>query len=115
MIEGPLPIVLKGPIKLTPSLEAILEVSSTLERESTVSREKETLGDQNKQDVEKPMQKLESTLEDIPEVDEDMAKELWRDVQKRADEERKEHLMPPFSFMNGYQSLAKKFPADSLN
>lgn len=114
IMEGPLPTIPNQPIKLTPSLKAILEVSSTLERESTIPRE-EPLGNQDKQDVEKPTQKLESTSEDILEVDEDMAKEWWREVQKRADQEGKEHLAPPFSLTDDYQSLDEICLANSLN
>ena len=38
MIEGPLAVLPKGPIKLTPSLETILEVSSQKENARTKSR-----------------------------------------------------------------------------
>ena len=65
--------------------------------------------------MEKPTQKLKSTSKEIPEVDEDMAKELWREVQKTADDQKIGHLMPPFSLMDGYQSLEDNCLADSLN
>ena len=108
MMEGPLPVVSKGPIKLTPSLETILEVSSQKENAQTESGGA----------TEKGMyaSKGADTLEEIPEADENLASNLWREVQKRADEEKnKKNLTPPFSLVSGYQFIADNCPADSLN
>ena len=86
MLEGPPPSLPKGPIILKPPLDTILQVSSALEKESTILRGEETLSDQRKQDDLPQIPKR--TLEDIPEVDEDMVVTLWREVQIRANEQR---------------------------
>lgn len=112
MFDGPPPPLKRMPMSVKPPSDTILEVSSTLERASTTPTDK-TLKDHKKQD--EPPQIPERTLEDILEVDEDMAVALWREVQTRADEERSEHLTPPISLMDGNQSLEDNCPADSLN
>ena len=62
MMEGPMPIQPKGPRKLKPSLETILEVS--LQRENTRTK--------SHREIEHHMQESrEATfLEEIPEADE---------------------------------------------
>ena len=107
MMEGPLPIQPKGPRKLKPSLETILEVSLRQERARTESNV----------DLEQDSQaSWEATfLEEIPAVDEEIASSLWSEVRGKADKARSGIGSPPFSFMNANQPLEDKWAADSLN
>ena len=107
MMEGPLPVLPKGPIKLTPSLETILEVSSQKENARTESRgvtERTTY-----------VSRETVPLEEIPEADENLASSLWREVRKQVEEERSGRASPPFPFMEENHPLEDKWAADSLN
>ena len=68
MIEGPMPVLPKGPIRLKPSLETILEVSSRRENVRTNS---------NKGTEHNSQASREATLlEEILEVDKQLASSL---------------------------------------
>ena len=92
MMEGPLPIQPKGPRKLKPSLETILEVSSKQERARTES---------NAEPEHDLQTSWETTfLEEIPTIDEEIASSLWKEVRGKVDKARSGIGSPPFSFMN---------------
>ena len=107
MMEGPMPIQPKGPKKLKPSLETILEVSSRQERARTESNAEPKLDSQASWEA--------TFLEEIPAVDEDIASRLWREVREKIDKARSEIASPPFSFMNANRPLEDRWAADSLN
>ena len=65
MIEGPLPNAFKGPIKLKPSLETILEVSAQRENEQIEPRETTEYGTHNSREtfpLEQANENLASSL-----------------------------------------------------
>ena len=64
IMEGPLPVLPKGPIKLTPKLETILEVTSQKEKELS-----ESIGDADKTTY---LSKETIPPEEIPEADENL-------------------------------------------
>ena len=97
MIEGPMPIQPKGPIKLKTSLETILEVSSRQERARTKS---------NAELEHDSQASWEATfLEEIPAADKGIASSLWREVRGKKNKARSGIGSPPFSFMNANQPL----------
>ena len=107
MMEGPMPIRPKGPKKLKPSLETILEVSLGRERARTES---------NAELEHDSQASWEATfLEEIPAADEDIASSLWREVRGKTDKARSGIGSPPFSFMNANQPLEDRWAANSLN
>ena len=97
MMEGPMPIQPKGPKKLKPSLETILEVSSKREKARTESNTEPELDSQDYWEA--------AFLEEMPVVDEDIASSLWREIRGKTDNARSGIGSPPFSFMNANQPL----------
>ena len=75
MLEGPWPILPKGPVKLKPSLETILEVSSQAENAKSESKEA----------IEHSMcvSQEEIPLEEIPEADENLASAFGERLERR--------------------------------
>ena len=107
-------MVEKGPISKKPALDTILEVSSILERASTIlpkldgTKEKCEAGETSKG----PLKELEMILE----VDEDMATAMWEAVHCKNEASKSENLTPPFSYMDASQSIEDNHPpANSLN
>ena len=107
MMEGPMPIRPKGPKKLKPSLETILEVSSRRERARTESNAKLEIDSHASWEA--------TFLEEIPAADEDIASSLWREIRGKTDKARSGIGSPPFSFMNANQSLEDRWATNSLN
>ena len=102
-----MPVQPKGPRKLKPSLETILEVSSRRENAKTKS---------NKEMEWKSQVFKEATLlEEIPEADELLASSLWREVRERAEGDQSGRISPPFPFMNTCHPLEDQWAVDSLN
>ena len=107
MMEGPMPIQPKGPRKLKPSLETILEVSSKRKRARTESNAEPEFDSQASWEA--------TFLEEILAADKDIASSLWREVRGKTDKARSGIGSPPFSFMNANQPLEDRWAADSLN
>ena len=102
-----MPIQPKGPKKLKPSLETILEVSSRRERARTESNAEPELNTQTSWEAIFP--------EDIPAADEEIASSLWREVRGKTNKARSGIGSPPFSFMNANQPLEDQWAANSLS
>ena len=107
MMKGTMPIQPKGPRKLKPSVETILEVSSRQEKARIESNAEPELDSQASWEA--------TFLEEIPAVDKDIASSLWREVRGKTDKARSGIGSPPFSFMNANQSLEDRWAADSPN
>ena len=97
MMEGPMPIRPKGPKKLKPSLETILEVSSRRENAKTESNKGIEINLQASKEA--------ILLEEIPEVDKQLASSLWREVREKAQDKQSGEVSPPFPFMDTYHPL----------
>ena len=114
ILEGrPKPLT-RGPVFLKPSLETIPEVTSSAERGSDAvvpsvlaksqQQEEKTLDHEHNE-----KQPLNATDfgDEIPELEETMAREMWDAVQQRIDEESPSLKSPPFSIVDftGRQSI----------
>ena len=97
----------RGPKKLKPSLETILEVSSRRERARTESNAEPELNSQASWEAIFP--------EEIPAADEEIASSLWREVRGKTNRARSDIGSPPFSFMSANKQLEDQWAADSLN
>ena len=107
MMEGPMPVLPKGPIRLKPSLETILEVSSRRENAETKS---------NKEAEHNSQVSREATLlEEIPKVEEQLASSLRREVREKAEDKQSGRISPPFPFMDTFHPLEDWWVVDSLN
>ena len=73
-----MPVQPKGPRKLKPSLETILEVSSR--------RENAKMESNKEMDWNSQVSKEATLLEEIPEADELLASSLWREVRERVED-----------------------------
>ena len=86
MMEGPMPIQPKGPRKLKPSLETIVEVSSRQERARKKSNAEPELDSQASWEA--------TFLKEIPAADKDIASSLWREVRGEIDKARSGISLP---------------------
>ena len=114
ILEGRPKLLTRGSIFLKPSLETIPKVTSSAERGSkpgfpsvvakSQQQEEETLDHEHNE-----KQPLNATDfgDEIPELEETMAKEMWDVVQQRIDEESPSLKSPPFSIVDftGRQSI----------
>ena len=107
MMEGPMPIRPKGPKKLKPSLETILEVSLGREKARTESKAEPEFDSQASWEA--------TFLEEIPAANKDITSSLWREVRGKTNKARSGVGSPPFSFMNANQPLEDRWAAESLN
>lgn len=107
IMEGPLPFPPRGPIKLSPQLETILEVSSQKQKEQSESPEPA--------DNTTYLSRQITIPEEIPEADEHQALSLWREVRRQVEEERSGKGTPPFPFVEDNHPLEDRWAADSIN
>ena len=102
MLEGPPPPITRGHMSKRPDLETIHEVASSKEREGSV----QNCSPPHDQDMSSQI--MNSTLDGIPEMDEQLAREMWEEVQKHVEEQlSNDNISPPFTIMD-LEQLSKE-------